>query len=110
MVLSSLGGLDSDDVLGFDTRRLWLCPGHDSGFGSEDCLARLLDDSNAEGEMNFEKGDLVNASGPPLRGEGWPGPDVLGVVYAVVDEGIWVQWPGGIVCLHRPFDLTNIDR
>ena len=60
--------------------------------------------------MKFEKGDLVKAWRPPLRGEGWPGIDVLGVVYAVVDEGIWVHWPGGIVCLHRPFELTNIDR
>ena len=60
--------------------------------------------------MNFQKGDLVKSYGKPLRGEGWPGHDVLGVVYAIVDEGIWVQWPGGIVCLHRPFDLTNIDR
>ena len=60
--------------------------------------------------MKFEKGDLVKSYGEPLRGEGWPGPDVLGVVYAVVDEGIWVQWPGGIICLHRTLDLTNIDR
>lgn len=60
--------------------------------------------------MKFEKGDLVKAWAPPLRGEGWPGIDVLGVVYAVVDEGIWVQWPGGVVCLHRFLDLTNIDK
>ena len=59
--------------------------------------------------MVFEKGNLVHAYGTPIRGEGWPGRDVLGVVYAIVDEGIWVQWPGGNLCLHRPADLTNID-
>ena len=58
----------------------------------------------------FDKGDLVWGVVPPIRGEGYPGPEVLGVVYAVVDEGIWVQWPGGIVCLHRALDLTNIDK
>ena len=110
MVLSSLGGFDSHGVPGFDTWWLWLCLGYDSGFGGEESLVRLFDDADAEGGMKFEKGDLVKAYGEPLRGDGWPGTDVLGVVYAIVDEGIWVQWPGGIVCLHRALDLTNIDR
>lgn len=60
--------------------------------------------------MKFLKGDLVYASRAPLRGEGWPGHEVLGVVYAIVDEGVWVEWPGGIICLHRGWDLTGIDR
>jgi hypothetical protein len=60
--------------------------------------------------MAFSKGDLVYAYGSPIRGEGWPGEYVLGVVYSIVDEGIWVQWPGGIVCMHRVGDLTNIDN
>ena len=60
--------------------------------------------------MRFRKGNLVYASRAPLRGEGWPGVEVLGVVHAVIDEGIWVQWPGGIVCLHSPLELTSIDN
>ena len=39
--------------------------------------------------MRFRKGDLVESHAAPIRGEGWPGPEVLGVVYAIVDEGIW---------------------
>ena len=60
--------------------------------------------------MRFRKGDLVYSWGKPLRGEGWPGPDVLGVVHAVVKEGVWVHWPSGVVCLHRHLDLTNVDN
>jgi len=56
-----------------------------------------------------EKGNLVYALAPPIRGEGWPGLEVLGVVYAIAKEGIWVEWPGGIVCLHHFTDLTSID-
>ena len=108
MVLSSLGGLDAHGVLGFDKRRLRFCPGYDSGFGGEDCLVRLLNDADAEGLM-FDKGNLVHAYRSPIRGEGWPGPDVLGVVYAIVKEGVWVEWPGGNLSLHRIADLTNID-
>ena len=59
--------------------------------------------------MSFRKGNLVYAYGSPIRGEGWPGPEVLGVVYAIVKEGVWVEWPGGVVCLHRILDLTSID-
>ena len=58
----------------------------------------------------FEKGNLVYAYGSPIRGGGWPGNEVLGVVYAIVDEGVWVEWPGGFVCLHRMADLTTIDN
>ena len=57
-----------------------------------------------------EKGNLVYATAPPIRGEGWPGLEVLGVVYAISKEGIWVEWPTGVVCLHRFADLTSIDN
>mgnify|MGYP001224888038 CR=1 FL=1 len=58
----------------------------------------------------FDKGDLVYAYRSPIRGEGWPGAEVLGVVHAVTEEGVWVHWPGGVVCLHRLIDITSIDK
>ena len=60
--------------------------------------------------MAFSKGDLVYAYGSPIRGEGWPGEYVLGVVHSQDDEGVWVSWPGEVLCLHRLVDLTNIDN
>ena len=56
-----------------------------------------------------EKGHLVYATAEPIRGAGWPGLEVLGVVYAIAKEGIWVKWPGSTICLHRFVDLTSID-
>ena len=60
--------------------------------------------------MVLTKGMLVWAHEAPLRGSGWPGVEVLGVVYAIVKEGVWVKWPDGCLCLHRRFDLTSPDN
>jgi len=56
-----------------------------------------------------DKGDLVWGLVPPIRGEGYPGPEVLGVVYAIISEGIWVEYPGGVLCLFRLLDLESAD-
>lgn len=60
--------------------------------------------------MVLSKGMLVWAHEPPIRGRGWPGIEVLGVVYAIIEDGVWVEWPGGHLCLHRPLGLTSPDR
>ena len=57
----------------------------------------------------FDKGSLVWAVCPPIKGAGWPGPEVLGVVYTIAKEGIWVQFPGGPICLFSPVTLTSAD-
>ena len=57
----------------------------------------------------FNKGDLVWGVMPPVRGEGYPGPEVLGVVYATCPEGVWVEYPGGILCLFGSLSLESAD-
>ena len=57
----------------------------------------------------WDRGDLVWGVVPPVRGEGYPGPEVLGVVYASSPEGIWVEYPGGILCLFASMSLESAD-
>lgn len=57
----------------------------------------------------LEKGSLVWGVYPPIRGEGYPGPKVLGIVYAHVEEGTWVEYPGGYLCLFRSLHLESAD-